>query len=139
MSTGRSAAEERVDALWARVRGQVVEVVKKHSPERKDLKFDEIESNSVGIGDLIARMLIQEALKEQEEATAEEIEAARQSLAEEASTIGKTPDALRMTRIPGRQCTVGTIRGPVPHQREYLYFPQLKRGVFPPRPAVKYP
>lgn len=138
MSTKQRTVEKRVDALWARMRAQVVEVLEKHSPERTDLKFDEIESNSASVGDLIARMLIQEALKEQAAATATEIEAARQSLAEEARTVGKTPEQLRMTRISGRKCEVGTVRGPVPHQREYLYFPELKRGVFPPRPALKH-
>lgn len=138
MSTKRRTAEERVDALWARMRVQVVEVVEKHSLERADLKFDEIESNSASVGDLIARLLIQEALKEQAAATATEIEAARQSLTEEARTVGKTPTQLRMTRIPDRKCEVGTVRGPVPHQREYLYFPELKRGVFPPRPALRH-
>ena len=138
MSTKRSTSEERVDALWVRMRAQVVEVVEKHSPERTDLKFDEIESNSASVGDLIARMLIQEALKEQAAATATEIETARQSLAEAARAVGKTPDRLRMTRIPNRKCEVGTVRGPVPHQREYLYFPELKRGVFPPRPALRH-
>ena len=138
MSTKRRTAEERVDALWARMRVQVVEVVEKHSLERADLKFDEIESNSASVGDLIARLLIQEALKEQAAATATEIEAARQSLTEEARTVGKTPAQLRMTRIPDRKCEVGTVRGPVPHQREYLYFPELKRGVFPPRPALRH-
>jgi hypothetical protein len=131
-------AEERVDALWARMRGKVVEAVEQHSPDRADLKFDEIESNSASIGDLMARMLIEEALKEQAKATTAEIEAARQSLAQEARAIGQTPGQLRMTRMPARTCEIGTVRGPVPHQREYLYFPELKRGVFPPRPAAKH-
>jgi len=139
LSERERTAEERVDALWVRMRAKVIEAVKKHSSQRTDLKFDEIESNSASIGDLMARMLIEEALKGQGKATEAEIEAARQSLAQEALAIGKTPDQLRMTRMPARDCEVGTVRGLVRHQCEYLYFPELKRGIFPPRPAIKYP
>jgi hypothetical protein len=139
LSAHERTAEERAEALLKRLKPQLIAAMEKHRAERSDLKFDEIESNSAGVGDLLARLLIQEALKEQAAATESEIEAARQGLANEAREIGKTPDQLRMTRMPARVCEVGTVRGPVPHQREYLYFPELKRGVFPPRPAVKHP
>jgi hypothetical protein len=115
------------------MRAQVVDVVEKHSPERTDLKFDEIESNSVSLGDMIARMVIEEALKEQAAIQPAEVEAARQSLAREAHAIDKAPEQLRLTHIPKKHCQLGTLRGPVSLQREYLYFPELKTGIFPPR------
>lgn len=139
MSEHKRTAEEQVDALWARMRAKVVEAVEKHSPDRADLKFDEIESNSASIGDLMARMLIEEALKEQAKATNAEIEAARQSLADAARAIGKTPEQLCMTRMGERPCELGTVRGPVTLRREYLYFSELERGIFPPRATVKHP
>ena len=111
----------------------VLEAIEKHHAERTDLKFDEIEGNSASVGDLVARMLIQEALREQSGVSQKELNTARQSLTEQARVIGKTPDELRMTRIPDKPCEVGTVRGPVPHEREYLYFPELKTGLFPPR------
>jgi hypothetical protein len=112
---------------------KVLEAIEKHNADRTDLKFDEIEGNSASVGDLVSRMLIQEALREQSAASQEELKTARQSLTEQARIIGKTPDELRMTRIPDKRCELGTVRGPVPHEREYLYFPELKTGLFPPR------
>lgn len=125
--------QDRADALWRRMKPQVMEVLERHRPERTDLKFDEIESNSASVGDLIARMLIQEALKQQAAASDAEIGASRQELAQEAAGVGKSPEDLRLTRIPDRPCELSTLRGPVPHMREYLYFPELKTGIFPPR------
>jgi hypothetical protein len=131
----KRSAEERAEAILARIKPQLVAAMEKHSPERKDLKFDEIEGNSAGVGDLLARLLIQEALREQAETSAEEEAAARQSLAQDAKAIGKTPEELRMTRIPDKPCKLGTVRGMVEHTRDYLHFPELKTGVFPPRPT----
>jgi Trk K+ transport system NAD-binding subunit len=133
LSSKQSTAEERAEALWKRMKPKVLEAVAKHSPERTDLKFDEIESNSASVGDLVARMLMQEALKEQAATTQTDIERARESLSDEARAVGKTPEQLRLTRIPDKPCELGTVRGPVPHLREYLYFPELQRGLFPPR------
>jgi len=101
LSSKRSMAEQRAEALWKRMKPKVLEAFEKHNAERTDLKFDEIEGNSASVGDLVARMLIQEALREQSAASQEELKTARQSLTEQAHVIGKTPDELRMTRIPG--------------------------------------
>ena len=128
-----SPMQDRAEAFWRRVKPQVLEVLERHCPERTDLKFDEIESNSASVGDLIARMLMQEALKQQAAASDAEISAARQELAQQAAGIGKSPEDLRLTRIPDKPCELSTLRGPVPLTREYLYFPELKTGVFPPR------
>ena len=133
MSSKQSTAEERAEALWKRMKPKVLEAVAKHSPERTDLKFNEIESNSASVGDLVARMLMQEALKEQAATTQADIKRARESLSDEARAVGKTPEQLRLTRIPDKPCALGTVRGPVPHLREYLYFPELQLGIFPPR------
>jgi hypothetical protein len=133
LSSKQSTAEERAEALWKRMKPKVVETIAKHSPARTDLKFDEIESNAASVGDVVARMLMQEALREQPAATPAEVEDARDSLSAEARAVGKTPEELRLTRIRDKPCELGTVRGPVPHQREYLYFPDLNRGIFPPR------
>ena len=133
MSSKRSTAEQRAEALWKRMKPKVLETIERHNAERTDLKFDEIEGNAASVGDLVTRMLIQEALREQSAASQEELKTARHSLTEQARVIGKTPDELRMTRIPDKRCELGTVRGPVPHEREYLYFPELKTGLFPPR------
>ena len=126
-------AEQRAEALWKRMKPKILETIEKHNSERTDLKFDEIEGNSASVGDLVARMLIQEALREQSAVSQKELNTARHSFTEQARVIGKTPNELRMTRIPDKPCEVGTVRGPVPHEREYLYFPELKTGLFPPR------
>ena len=128
-------AEERAEALWRRVKPEVVAAIRKHNPERKDLKFDEIEGNSAAVGDLLARMLMQEGLKRQAGSSEADIAVVRESLNREAAAVGKAPEKLRVTRIPGKECELATVRGPVPHCREYLYFPELQTGVFPPRPA----
>jgi hypothetical protein len=134
-STKCESAEARAEALWHRIKPQVVAAMQKHSPERKDLKFDELESNSAGVGDLVARALVQEGLQQQPGTSAADIAAVRESLSREAAGVGKSPEKLRVTRIPDKTCELATVRGPVPHSREYLYFPELETGIFPPRPA----
>lgn len=126
----------KAEALCQRMKVKVAEVIERHSPTRKDLTFDEIEANSAAVGDLVARTLMLEALKEQSPPAESEISQARQqALAEAAAsaTVELKAEELHMTRIADKAAELCTARGPVPYAREYLYFPQLGAGVFPPR------
>jgi len=126
----------KAEELCARMLPQIAEAFERHRPERKGLRFDEIEANSAAVGDALGRLLMAEALRMQQAADAGEIEAARrQALAKAPPDVAKalSADDLRLTRIPNKACELHTARGPVPYAREYLYFPQAQTGIFPPR------
>jgi len=99
------------------------------------LTFDEIEAQSASVGDLIARVLMHEAVSRQAAVSEAEVERAKQAaLSEAGSLAGKLrAAALKVKRVRDKPCTLATVRGPVPLEREYLYFPELNTGVFPPR------
>jgi hypothetical protein len=126
----------KAEELCAKMLPQVAEAFERHRPDRRGLKFEEIEANSAAVGDAVGRMLMAEALRMQQGVEANEIEAARkQALAKappEVATALRAED-LRLTRIPGKECELKTARGPVPYVREYFYFPQAQTGIFPPR------
>jgi hypothetical protein len=126
----------KAEELCAKMLPQIAEAFERHRPDRKGLKFDEIEANSAAVGDALGRMLMAEALRVQQRAEAGEIEAARkQALAQAPPDVASALSAedLRLTRIPSKACELKTARGPVPYAREYLYFPQAQTGIFPPR------
>jgi hypothetical protein len=126
----------KAEELCAKMLPQIAEAFERHRPDRNDLRFDEIEANSAAVGDALGRMLMAEALRVQQTAEAEEIEAARkQALAKAPPDVASSLSAedLRMTRMPDKACELNTVRGPVPYTREYLYFPQAQTGIFPPR------
>jgi len=126
----------KAEELCAKMLPQIAEAFERHRPDRKGLKFDEIEANSAAVGDALGRMLMAEALRVQQRAEAGEIEAARkQALAQAPPDVASALSAedLRLTRIPNKACELKTARGPVPYAREYLYFPQAQTGIFPPR------
>jgi hypothetical protein len=105
------------------------------SPEQAGLTFDQIEAQSASIGDLLARILMHDAVGQQPTVSEAEIDHARQTALSQAGPRARKLRAadLRMARIRDKPCTVATVRGPVPLAREYLYFPELKTGIFPPR------
>jgi hypothetical protein len=127
-------------ALLERLKPQVAEVLERHRTQALGLKFSDIEADGASIGDVVARLVMVEAMKaqpgatEQEEATARQ-EALRQAAPERAAV--HPPEDLRLTRMKGRPCELGTVRGPIPYRRDYLYFPDLGVGVFPPRPTPR--
>jgi hypothetical protein len=126
----------KAEELCAKMLPQIAEAFERHRPDRKGLRFDEIEANSAAVGDALGRMLMAEALRVQQTAEAGEIEAARkQALAKAPPDVARSVSAgdLRMTRMPDKTCELNTVRGPVPYAREYLYFPQAQTGIFPPR------
>jgi hypothetical protein len=125
----------KAEELCVKMLPQIAEAFERHRPERKGLRFDEIEANSAAVGDALGRMLMAEALRVQQRAEAGEVEAARrQALAKAPPEVARALSAedLRLTRIPNKACELNTVRGPVPYAREYLYFPQAQRGIFPP-------
>jgi hypothetical protein len=129
-------SKRKAEELCAKMLPQIAEAFERHRPDRKGLRFDEIEANSAAVGDALGRMLMAEALRVQQMAEAGEIEAARkQALAKAPPDVasGLSAEDLRLTRIPNKACELNTVRGPVPYAREYLYFPQAQTGIFPPR------
>jgi uncharacterized protein (UPF0218 family) len=129
------AALARAEALWQELRPQVATALEKMSPAQVGLTFDEIEAQSASVGDLIARVLMHEAVSRQAAVSEAEVERAKQAaLSEAGSLAGKLrAAALKVKRVRDKPCTLATVRGPVPLEREYLYFPELNTGVFPPR------
>ena len=136
------AALAQAEALWRRLKPRVVEIIEQHQPSNRALTFNDIESNSASVGDLVARLLMAEAVLLQAPPTAAEEQQARtQALAQAEPAVAARyrAEELRMTRIPDKPCELHTARGPVPHTRTYLYFPELNTGIFPPRPTPGHP
>lgn len=137
---GTTAAERAADELWGRLRPHVVGMIERNDPSVKGLSFDDIEANSAAAGDLLAKAMMLRALANQPRATDAEIEAARAEAVAKADpnlAAARRPGELRMTRQRGKPRRLGTIRGEIAFSREYLYFPDLKTGVFPPRDTAR--
>jgi hypothetical protein len=111
-------------------------VIEKNDPAVAGLDFNQIEANSAAVGDLLAKAAMLEALAAQPPATDAEIAEAREEALKKADpnlAAGKKPEDLRMTRMQGKGRGIKTARGQIRYARRYLYFPDLKVGVFPPR------
>jgi len=103
----------KAEELCAKMLPQIAEAFERHRPDRNDLRFDEIEANSAAVGDALGRMLMAEALRVQQTAEAEEIEAARKlALAKAPPDVASSLSAedLRMTRMPDKACELATTR-----------------------------
>lgn len=126
------AAVARAQALVP----QLAELLENHDPCQAGLKFNQIEASAAAIGDVLARLLMKTAAETQAPASEGEVAAAYRQAREKA---GLPPQALHAeapsVRRMRKQRTLKTMRGEVPIEREYLYFPGLKTGVFPPRPT----
>lgn len=127
-----ATAEEKVDRLLSAVRPMVAEAIMKNNI-RRGAKLNGIEANSAAVGDLVARALMEAASIEFGRATDPEVEEARARALEQADPNlvsrlgGKPPRVVRQMR----ERTLATKCGPVRCTREYLYFPDLKVGLFP--------
>lgn len=131
---GQATVEQRVERLFAAMRPIITEAIRKNNP-RSGIKFNDMEATSASAGDALARMLMEQGLLEFGRATDEEVAEAREAAVAEADpavAAGRRPEDLRVTRMK-QDRTLKTMRGPVRCKREYLYFPDLKVGVFPPR------
>jgi hypothetical protein len=129
------AALARAEALWQELKPQVATALDKMSPEQVGLTFDQIEAQSASVGDLIARVLMHDAVSRQPATSEAGIERAKEAaLSQAGSLAGKLrAEELKVKRVRDKPCTLATVRGPVPLEREYLYFPELNTGIFPPR------
>ena len=129
------AALTRAEALWQELKPQVATALDKMSPEQLGLTFDQIEAQSASVGDLIARVLMHDAVSRQPATSAAEIEQAKETALSQAGSLAGTlrAEELKVKRVRDKPCTLATVRGPVPLEREYLYFSELNTGIFPPR------
>lgn len=129
------AAEDTADRICREIKPRLIEMIKRNDPAVVGLTFNEIEANSAAVGDLLAKLLMQRAVEKQPPPTDEEMEDARREVLKKADpvlTTGKKPEELRVKRIAGKERSVKTARGEVRYAREYVYFPDLKVGIFPP-------
>src|SRR5579862_1570806 len=135
MSQASPAALARAEALLQELKPQVAAALDKMSPQQAGLTFEQIEAQSASVGDLLARVLMHDAVSLQPAASEAEIEQAKQAALSQAGPTARklNVEKLKMARIRDKPCTMATVRGPLPLEREYLYFPQLKTGIFPPR------
>lgn len=131
-------AEEEAEEIWGDVKSRLIEMMERNDPAVENLKLSDIEGNSAAVGDLLSKLLMQRALDKQPRATEEEVREARREALRRADpnlAAGKKPEELHVTRIKGREVRLKTVRGEVRCSREYLYFPELRLGLFPPRGA----
>ena len=131
-----SSASKRADALYTKLKPHIVEMIERNDPTVAGLDFNTIEANSAAVGDLVAKASMLEALAAQPPPTDAEIAGARREALKNADpdlAAGKKPDDLRMTRMQDKERGIKTARGEVRYEREYLHFPDLKVGIFPPR------
>ena len=131
-----SSASKRADALCAKLKPHIIEMIEKNDPAVAGLDFDQIEANSAAVGDLLAKASMLEALAAQPSATDAEVAEARREALKNADpdlAAGRRPEELRMTRMQDKERGIKTARGEVRYRREYLHFPDLSVGIFPPR------
>ena len=132
-------AARQAESIWNRLKPMVVDALQRNSAINQGVKFDDIEARSCSVGDLVARVLMETAAENQAAEIAGQAAAiARQAVSEKAKTEGVTvaPSALHVTCMKDRTARLKTARGEIEYQRDYLYFPELKSGVFPPRLGV---
>jgi DNA/RNA-binding domain of Phe-tRNA-synthetase-like protein len=103
----------------------------------EDLDFNQVEASSAAIGDVLARLQMKQAVAQRPAATDSEVQAAFEQARQKAGVSPGTPvtPGEQEVRRLRKKRTLKTIRGPVEIEREYLYFPALRAGVFPPGPT----
>lgn len=130
------AAQEKADRLLSALKPMVAQAIEKNNI-RRGAKFNDLEANSAAVGHALARALMEAAAIEFGRAIDAEVDEARAQALSEADPLlaeklgGKEPRVVRQTR----ERTVKTACGPVRLRQEYLYFPDLAVGIFPPRDA----
>lgn len=134
-----AASLKQAERLLQTMRPQVAAALERLGGRGKPVTFNDIESEGASVGDLLARTIMLEVFQQQAPPTGDELDAARkEALAQADPQLASAyrPEDLVVKRIPDKPCTVTTLRGAVPYSREYLYYPALGTGVFPPRPAA---
>ncbi len=128
------SAEEKAERLWSAIKPMVARAIEANNV-RRGAKMNDIEANSAAVGDVVARALMETGVLDFGRATDEEVaEAKREALKKAEPEVASKfkPEDLRVVRQM-RERTLRTKRGPVRCSREYLYFPDLAVGLFPPR------
>lgn len=123
------------DELYVELKPILAEMIDRNDPSVVNLTFNDIEATSASMGDLLAKMLMVRALQRQGCATPAEELAARQAVLKSAPPkMAKKlkPEDLHLTHISDKPRTIKTMRGQITFKRQYLHFPQLSMGVFPP-------
>jgi len=135
------AAVAEAEALIQELKPTLVEMIERNDPTVRNLSFNDIEGNSAAVGDLLAKLLMVRALGRQAPVTPEEEQAAREAAFHKAppQKQQRPPEDLQMTRIPKRKRKLKTARGEITFAREYLHFPELGTGIFPPGDALGHP
>ncbi len=127
-------AQDKTDRILSAIRPTVARAIEANNI-RRGAKFNDIEGNSAAVGDALARLVMEANSLEFGRATDEEVAEARIEALKKADpelAAKFKPEDLRLVRQM-RERTLHTKRGPVRCRREYLYFPDLKVGIFPPR------
>ena len=130
-----SAAVEKAEALCLKMKPLLIEMIERYGSSNREVTFNDIEADAASRGDLLARELVKLTLRQQDESTEQEVKQARQLVVDRRgsdSTKVPTPEELCLTRIPNKERRLKTARGEIDYGREYLYFPELKSGIFPP-------
>ena len=120
------SAEQQADVFLSRFRPAIVEMIKRYDASNRAVRFDDIEADAASRGDSVARELMLLMLKQQGRATPAEVEQTRAS-------AGSATEHSNMTRIYGKPRKLKTVRGEIEYKRDYLYFPDDGKGIFPPR------
>ena len=136
-----AAAVAEAEALILELKPTLVEMIERNDPSVRNLSFNDIEGNAAAVGDLLAKLLIVRALGRQAPTTPAEEQAAREAVLRNAppQQQKRPPEDLQMTRIPKRRRKLKTARGEITFAREYLYFPELESGIFPPGDTFGHP
>lgn len=128
-----AAAMARAQALVP----MLAELIENNDPALEHFDFNQIEASSAAIGDVVSRVLMKQSVEQRLPADSQEVQAAfAQALKKSGRPVSEplTTKDRQMLRMHKKR-TLKTMRGPVEIEREYLYFPALKAGIFPPRPA----
>jgi hypothetical protein len=113
----------------------LAELIENHDPALEGLDFNQIEASAAAIGDVVSRLLMKGAVEQRPVATKQEVEAAFERARQKAGRPASEPASAEERRVMRgrRKRRLKTMRGPVEIEREYLYFPALGTGIFPPR------
>lgn len=130
-----AAALAEAEALMQELKPTLARMIERNDPSVANLSFNDIEGNAAAAGDLLAKLMMVRALERQGPTTPVEEQAAREAAFGQAEPEKRTraPADLQMTRIQERRRMLKTARGEITFARDYLYFPELGTGVFPPR------
>ena len=131
-----SPASKKADQLYRKLKPHIVEMIEKNDPAVAGVDFNKIEGKCAAVGDLLAKAAMLEAVAAQPPTTDAEVALARREALKKADpnlAAGKKPEGLRMTRMQDKERGIETVRGGIRYKREYLYFPDLSVGIFPPR------